>query len=69
MANYEGTIESKLSVDNCRNYRNEIYQSSTYNITLNNGQINGLLKYNTCLDDSIYNVSGTVISTNDTLYL
>lgn len=67
MANYEGTIESKLSKDNGENFQNNVYQSSIYNITLNNGKVSGLLKCETCLNDTIYNISGDIISSSDTM--
>lgn len=66
MANYEGTIKSKLSTNNGKSFSDAIYQSSTYNVTLNHGKVKGFMKCNTCVDDAIYNVSGSIISTNDT---
>ena len=66
MAIFNGTIEGKLSIDNGNNYSDQIVESSNYNVTINNGQINGLLKCNTCPDDSIYNVNGFLSENNDT---
>ena len=66
MANYNGTIEGKLSVDNGNSYRDEIVKSSTYNLTINQRRINGFLKCNSCLDDSIYNVAGFLSEDNET---
>ena len=66
MANYNGTIEGELSIDNGNNYSDQVLESSTYNITVNNNQITGLLKCNTCLDESIYTVNGSLSNDNDT---
>ncbi|MDB9836037.1 hypothetical protein OAC51_03940 [Flavobacteriaceae bacterium] len=66
MAIFEGTIEGKLSVDNGASFRSEIYRESTYNFSINNGILDGHLKCNNCLNDSIYNVSGVLLSSSDT---
>lgn len=75
MANYDGTIESKLSVDDGKSFGNDFKSAicnitlnncEIYNITLVNCEIRGLLKYNTFSRESIHTIVGTIISNSHT---